>query len=92
MAATQIPEGGTYIDTFKASFTTVPIDAEKANAISTTEFLDASEALTTMFDLLGSVAFSPVKKDVLGNVEKLRKRQLAPPPSLRPSKTSCATS
>ncbi|KAK3292150.1 glycolipid transfer protein domain-containing protein [Chaetomium fimeti] len=77
--ATQIPEGGTYIDTFKGSFTTVPIDAENANAISTTEFLDAAESLTTMFDLLGSVAFSPVKKDVLGNVEKLRKRQLAAP-------------
>ena len=49
MAATQIPEGGTYIDTFKGTFTTVPIDAENANAISTTEFLDASESLTTMF-------------------------------------------
>lgn len=56
MAATQIPEGGTYIDTFKASFTTVPIDAEKANAISTTEFLDASEALTTMFGTVDSRA------------------------------------
>jgi hypothetical protein len=77
--ATQTPEGGTSIDAFKNSFTTVPIDAENADAISTTEFLDAAESLTTMFDLLGSVAFSPVKKDVLGNVEKLRKRQLAAP-------------
>jgi hypothetical protein len=49
MAAAQIPEGGTYIDTFKASFTKVPVDAENANAISTAEFLDAAESLVTMF-------------------------------------------
>lgn len=49
MAAVQIPEGGTVVDTFKASFTKVPIDAENGNAISTTEFLDAAESLTTMF-------------------------------------------
>ena len=49
MAAAQIPEGGTYIDTFKASFTTVPVDAENANAISTAEFLDSAESLVTMF-------------------------------------------
>ncbi|KAK3306509.1 glycolipid transfer protein domain-containing protein [Chaetomium strumarium] len=79
MATAQIPEGGTYLDTFKGSFTKVPIDAEKGNAISTTEFLDAAESLTTMFDLLGSVAFSPVKKDLMGNIEKIRKRQLAAP-------------
>jgi hypothetical protein len=79
MATAQIPEGGTYLDTFKGSFTKVPIDAENANAISTTEFLDAAESLTTMFDILGSVAFSPVKKDMMGNIEKLRKRLLAAP-------------
>lgn len=75
----QIPEGGTYLDTFQRSFTDVPIDTANGNAISTTEFLDAAESLTTMFDLLGSVAFSPVKSDLLGNVQKLRKRQLAAP-------------
>ncbi|KAK1766953.1 glycolipid transfer protein [Phialemonium atrogriseum] len=74
-----IPPGGTLLDTFKQSFTDVPVDAEKDNAISTTEFLDASESLTTMFDALGSVAFSPVKSDMLGNVKKLRERQLAAP-------------
>ncbi|KAL2130597.1 hypothetical protein VTI74DRAFT_6196 [Chaetomium olivicolor] len=79
MATAQIPAGGTYLDTFKASFTKVPVDAENGNAISTTEFLDAAESLTTFFDLLGSVAFSPVKKDMMGNVEKIRKRQLAAP-------------
>ncbi|KAJ4300568.1 hypothetical protein N0V88_003247 [Collariella sp. IMI 366227] len=79
MATAQIPAGGTYLDTFKASFVNVPIDAENANAVSTTEFLDAAESLTTFFDLLGSVAFSPVKKDMMGNIEKLRKRQLEAP-------------
>lgn len=44
-----IPPGGTLLDTFKQSFTDVPVDADKDNAISTTEFLDASESLTTMF-------------------------------------------
>jgi hypothetical protein len=48
MAAT-IPPGGTLLDTFKKSFTDVPIDADKNNAISTSEFLDAAESLTTMF-------------------------------------------
>lgn len=49
MATAQIPVGGTYLDTFKGSFTKVPIDADKDNAISTTEFLEAAESLTTMF-------------------------------------------
>ncbi|KAK3389533.1 glycolipid transfer protein domain-containing protein [Podospora didyma] len=79
MANTQIPEGGTFLDTFNLSFTKVPVDKEKNNAISTSEFLAAAESLTTMFDLLGSVAFSPVKKDMIGNIEKIRKRQLAAP-------------
>ncbi|KAK3984050.1 het-c2S [Cladorrhinum sp. PSN332] len=79
MATIQIPAGGTYLDTFKKSFTQVPIDASKGNAISTTEFLEAAESLTTIFDALGSVAFSPVKSDLLGNVQKIRARQLAAP-------------
>ncbi|KAK4227460.1 het-c2S [Podospora fimiseda] len=74
-----VPAGGTYLDTFKKSFTQVPIDAAKGNAISTTEFLEAAESLTTIFDVLGGVAFSPVKKDLLGNVQKIRARQLAAP-------------
>ncbi|KAL1874952.1 hypothetical protein VTK73DRAFT_10321 [Phialemonium thermophilum] len=74
-----IPPGGTIVDTFKRSFTDVPIDAEKDNAISTTEFLEAAESLTTIFDALGSVAFSPVKSDMMGNIKKIRDRQLAAP-------------
>ena len=49
MAAPTIPPGGTLLDTFKRSFTDVPIDAEKENAVSTSEFLDAAESLTTIF-------------------------------------------
>ncbi|KAL6861093.1 glycolipid transfer domain-containing protein [Trichoderma novae-zelandiae] len=79
MSAPVIPPGGTIVDTFKQSFVDVPIDAENGNAIATTQFLDAAESLTTMFDVLGSVAFSPVKSDMLGNVKKLRDRQLAAP-------------
>ncbi|CAH0059636.1 unnamed protein product [Clonostachys solani] len=73
----QIPAGGTIVQTFKKSFTDVPIGAD--NSISTTEFLDAAESLTTIFDVLGSVAFSPVKNDLGGNIKKLRERQLAAP-------------
>lgn len=79
MATPAIPPGGTVLDTFKKSFVDVKLDAEKNNAIPTDDFLDASESLTTMFDLLGSVAFSPVKSDLLGNVKKLRERRLAAP-------------
>ncbi|KAI1822284.1 glycolipid transfer protein domain-containing protein [Xylaria intraflava] len=79
MSAPVVPQGATLLSTFKRSFVDVPIDAAKDNAISTTEFLDAAESLTTMFDALGSVAFSPVKSDMLGNVKKIRDRQLAAP-------------
>lgn len=68
MAANAFPPGGTYFDNGKRSFTDVPIDQSKDNAIATTEFLEAAEALTGLFDVLGSVAFKPVKSDVEGNV------------------------
>ena len=48
-AIAQIPAGGTYLDTFKKSFTDVPVDAASGNAVSTSEFLEAAESLTTMF-------------------------------------------
>ncbi|KAI2614226.1 het-c [Hypoxylon fragiforme] len=79
MSTPAFPAGGTLLQTFKKSFVDVPIDNNNDNAISTTEFLEAAESLTTMFDILGSVAFSPVKSDMLGNVKKIRERQLAAP-------------
>ncbi|KAG6013870.1 hypothetical protein E4U54_006205 [Claviceps lovelessii] len=79
MSAPAIPSGGTIVQTFKLSFTDVSIDADKGNAVDTTQFLDAAESLTTMFDVMGAVAFSPVKSDMLGNIKKVRDRQLAAP-------------
>lgn len=52
MSAPTFPPGGTLIETFKKSFVDVPIDADNDNAISTSEFLDAAESLTTMFGML----------------------------------------
>lgn len=49
MSAPVIPPGATIVQTFRASWVDVPIDAEKDNAIATTQFLDAAESLTTMF-------------------------------------------
>jgi hypothetical protein len=51
MAAPTIPPGKTFLDTLRRSFTDVPVDASKNNAISTTEFLEAAESLTTMFGM-----------------------------------------
>ncbi|KAL2889643.1 Glycolipid transfer protein [Ceratocystis lukuohia] len=74
--AVVIPPGGTILDTFKRTFNDVPVNGD---AVSTTEFLEAAESLTGIFDQLGSVAFGPVKNDILGNVKKIRDRQLAAP-------------
>jgi hypothetical protein len=67
--APTVPTGGVYFDTLKRSFTDVPLDKSNDNAISTSEFLEACESLTTLFDVLGSVAFKPVKNDMLGNIK-----------------------
>lgn len=72
------PPGGTYFDN-KKSFNDVSIDTAKDNAINTTEFLEAAEALTQLFDVLGGVAFGPVKSDMAGNIKKVRDRQLESP-------------
>lgn len=49
MAAQAYPEGGTFLDTLKRSFTDVPVNKEKDDAVATTEFLEAAESLTTLF-------------------------------------------
>ena len=48
-SAQAYPPGGTWFDTLKRSFTDVPIDATNDNAVSTSEFLEAAESLTTLF-------------------------------------------
>ena len=55
MASTKAyPPGGTFLDTVKKSFTDVPVDKEKDNAVSTSEFLEAAESLTTLFGTTNS--------------------------------------
>lgn len=49
MSLAPIAAGTTIVSTFKKSFTEVHIDAERENAVPTVDFLDAAEALTTMF-------------------------------------------
>lgn len=39
----------TFFDGVKKSWEDVPVDASKDSAISTTEFLEAAESLTTLF-------------------------------------------
>ena len=67
----------TWFDTLPTHFSSVPISADKG--IDTTTFLDAASSTTTLFDLLGSVAFTPVKNDMNGNIKKLRDRAKAHP-------------
>ncbi|OJJ79987.1 GLTP domain-containing protein [Aspergillus glaucus CBS 516.65] len=69
----------TWFDTIQRSFADVPVDAANDNGISTTEFLEAAESLTTLFDVLGSKAFTPVKNDLVGNIKKVKDRQQAAP-------------
>lgn len=49
--AVAIPPGKTFFDTLQRSFDQVPIDAANDNGISTTEFLEAAEALVTLFGM-----------------------------------------
>ncbi|KAH0559928.1 hypothetical protein GP486_003551 [Trichoglossum hirsutum] len=86
--ASAYPAGTTFFDSLKRSFSDVPVDAAKENAISTTEFLEAAESLITLFGvyMLGELAgnpamfaFTPVKSDMGGNIKKIRDRQLAAP-------------
>jgi len=64
-----------YLDTVK-SFADVPItDA----GVDTLAFLEASEGLLGLFDLLGSAAFAPVQSDIKGNIVKVRARYDAAP-------------
>jgi len=48
-AKSSYPQGQTFFDSLKRSFIDVPVDKTKDNAISTSEFLEAAESLTTLF-------------------------------------------
>ncbi|PFH49754.1 hypothetical protein AMATHDRAFT_146877 [Amanita thiersii Skay4041] len=64
-----------YLDTVK-SFADVPITVD---GIDTLVFLEASQGLVGLFDLLGSAAFSVVQSDLKGNIAKVRARYDATP-------------
>ncbi|KZV83025.1 glycolipid transfer protein [Exidia glandulosa HHB12029] len=66
----------TYFDTVSKSFTDVPVTED---GVDTVAFLEASEGLVKMFDLLGSTAFGIVQKDLQGNITKVRARYDAKP-------------
>ncbi|SJK97165.1 related to het-c2 protein [Armillaria ostoyae] len=64
-----------YLETVK-SFADVPVtDA----GVDTLAFLEASEGLVGIFDLLGSSAFVVVQSDLKGNIAKVRARYDAAP-------------
>ncbi|KAG8929681.1 hypothetical protein FRC03_001603 [Tulasnella sp. 419] len=68
----------TYFDTISRSFADVPVTDD---GVDTVAFLEASEGLAKMFDLLGSGAFSVVQNDLNGNITKVRTRYLVNPES-----------
>lgn len=71
----------TFFDKMNTKFTDIPRpDAE----ISTLEFLEASESLVKLFDLLGSTSFSVVQNDMNGNIAKVSTKFLGDP-------VNCAT-
>ncbi|CAJ0638375.1 7706_t:CDS:2, partial [Entrophospora sp. SA101] len=59
----------TFFETIKRSYTEVPINEE---GIDTIAFLEATEGLVQLFDLLGSTAFSIVQNDMNGNIKKIQ--------------------
>ncbi|KAF7315860.1 putative glycolipid transfer protein [Mycena indigotica] len=63
-----------YLETVK-SFA----DVDLTDGVNTLEFLEASDGLVGLFDLLGSAAFSVVQSDLKGNIAKLRARYEAAP-------------
>ena len=63
-------------DEMSKSFADVKVADGK---IDTADFLEASESLVKLFDLLGSSAFTVVKSDMTGNITKIRKKLLEDP-------------
>jgi len=58
----------TFFSKAQHRYQTIPEDGK----IVTSSFLDACSEIVPFFDVLGSTAFSPVKKDINGNIAKLR--------------------
>ncbi|TID30884.1 hypothetical protein CANINC_000532 [Pichia inconspicua] len=66
----------TFFDDMKTTFKDIP---RPDNEIATLEFLEASESLVKLFDLLGSASFSVVQNDMNGNIAKVSTKFLGDP-------------
>ncbi|KAI8802125.1 glycolipid transfer protein domain-containing protein [Cladochytrium replicatum] len=66
----------TFFDTAVRRYNEVPIGEEGIDVVT---FLESTEALIKMFDILHPTAFAPVKSDMNGNVTKIRERFLVQP-------------
>ncbi|KAI8577951.1 hypothetical protein K450DRAFT_249189 [Umbelopsis ramanniana AG] len=77
----------TFFDTLSRSFA----DVDTSKGTDTMQFLEASEGLVKMFDLLGSSAFSVVQSDMNGNIKKIRERYLSNPTANDTLENLCAT-
>ncbi|KAI9281885.1 glycolipid transfer protein domain-containing protein [Sporodiniella umbellata] len=65
----------TYFDTLARSY----VNVDTTKGVDTEQFLEATEGLVKLFDLLGSAAFSVVQNDMNGNIKKIRERYLSNP-------------
>ncbi|KAJ3306468.1 hypothetical protein HDV03_005078 [Kappamyces sp. JEL0829] len=68
----------TFFDTHPASYGSGSVNIQGNNEVETLPFLAASEVLVQLLDTLGS-AFSPVKSDIQGNINKIKTRYEASP-------------
>ncbi|KAG8994704.1 hypothetical protein FRB94_004939 [Tulasnella sp. JGI-2019a] len=66
----------TYIESVKTSFADVPMTEAGVDTVS---FLEASEGIVKIFDVLGSTAFAAVISDMNGNITKVRTYYTANP-------------
>jgi len=66
----------TFFGTISRSYADVPITED---GVDTNAFLEASEGLLALFDLLGPTAFGLVVKDMSSNINKIRNRFLVAP-------------
>ena len=77
MVSADVPNSQTWFDIQQTKFCEVPVAAN--NEVSTTEFLQATECMTTIFDLLGSAVFTPIKQDLVFNIGRVRIRHQEAP-------------
>ncbi|CEP18019.1 hypothetical protein [Parasitella parasitica] len=60
----------TYFDDLSKSY----VDVDTKNGIDTQQFLEATEGVVELFELLQSTAFTIVQNDMNGNIKKIRER------------------